>query len=89
MSELNMDPHVGMTAKIETGDEVLEDLLNKGKICFAPLFIIYDSIDERAEESYFKSPYSGIFHERRYILDRVQLVGFVWTTKSKTLNISK
>lgn len=89
MSDLKMDSQIGMTAKIETEDEVLGELLNNGKIYFAPLFVISDAKDERTMESYFKSQYSGIFHETRYILDHAQLVGFVWTTKPQSLNILK
>lgn len=87
MSDLKMDSQVRMTAKIETKDEVLGDLLNKGKICFTPLFVVSGATDERVGESYFKSPNSGIFHETRYILDNIQLMGFVWTTKPKIINI--
>lgn len=89
MSELKMDSEVGMTAKIETEDEVLGDLINKGKIYFAPLFVVSDATDEKTGGSYFNSPYSGIFHETTYILDKTQLIGFVWTTKPKMLNISE
>lgn len=89
MSELKMDRELGMTAKIQTEDEVLGNLLNEGKIFFTPLFIVNDAKDERTGDSYFKSPYSGIFRETRYILDNVQLICFVWTTKPKMLNVSK
>lgn len=89
MSDMKMDPQVGMTAKIETEDEVLGDLLNKGEICFTPLFVVSDAMDRKTGESYFKSPYSGIFHETTYILDKIQLISFVWTTKPKIINISK
>ena len=84
-----MDPQVGMTAKIETEDEVLGDLLNKGQICFTPLFVVSDATDGKTGKSYFKSPYSGIFHETTYIFDNIQLISFVWTTKPKIINISK
>lgn len=87
-SDIKMDPQVGMTAKIETEDEVLGDLLNKGQICFTPLFVVSDATDGKTGESYFKSPYSGIFHETTYIFDNIQLISFVWTTKPKIINIS-
>ena len=89
MSDLKMDSQVGMTAKIETEDEVLGDLLNKDEICFTPLFVVSDATDEKTGESYFKSPYSSIFHETTNILNDVQLIGFVWTTKPKIINISE
>ena len=89
MSDMKMDPQVGMTAKIETEDKVLGDLLNKGEICFTPLFVVSDATDGKTRESYFKSPYSGIFHETTYILDNIQLISFVWTTKPKIINISE
>lgn len=89
MSDMKMDSKVGMTAKIETEDEVLRDLLNKGKICFTPLFVVSDATDRKTRESYFKSPYSGIFHETTYILNNIQLISFVWTTKPKIINISE
>lgn len=89
MSDLIMDSQVGMTAKIETEDEVLGELLNKGKICFTPLFVVSDATDGKTGDSYFNSPYSGIFHETTYILDNIQLTGLVWTTKPKIINISQ
>ena len=89
MSELNIDTHVGMTAKIVTEDEVLGDLLNNGKISFAPLFVVSDAKDGKTGDSYFNSPYSCIFHETTNILNKLQLIGFVWTTKPKIINISE
>ncbi len=83
MSDLKIDPEVGITAKIQTEDKVLVKLLNEGKIFFAPLFIVSDAKDETAGESYFRSPYSSIFRETRCVLDSVQLIGYVWTTKHK------
>lgn len=88
MSNLKMDPNVGLTAKIQTEDEVLSDLLNKGRINFAPLLVVNDAKDNKTGRSYFESPYSAIFHETTFILDQAQLVGFVWTTKPKILNIA-
>lgn len=89
MSELKMDREISMTAKIQTEDEVLGALLNEGKIFFTPLFMVNDAKDEKTGDSYFKSPYSGIFRETRYILDNAQLLCFVWTTKPKMLNVSE
>lgn len=88
MFDLKLDPEVGMTAKIQTEDDVLGELLNEGKLFFAPLFIVSDAKDETTGESYFRSPYSSIFRETRCILDNVQLISYVWTTKPKLLNIS-
>ena len=89
MSDLKMTPQKGMTAKIETKDEVLGELLNKGQIAFAPLLIVSDAKDEKTGDSYFKSSYSGIFHETRYRIDQAKLMGFVWTTSPKLLNIAE
>ena len=83
MSDLILDPKVGMTAKIQTEDKVLVKLLNEGKIFFAPLFIVSDAKDETTGESYFRSPLSSIFRETRCVLDSVQLISYVWTTKHK------
>jgi len=83
MSDLKIDPEVGITAKIQTEDKVLVKLLNEGKIFFAPLFVVSDAKDETTGESYFRSPYSSIFRETRCVLDSVQLISYVWTTKHK------
>lgn len=83
MSDLKLDPEVGITAKIQTEDKVLVKLLDEGKIFFAPLFIVNDAKDETTGESYFRSPYSSIFRETRCVLDTVQLISYVWTTKRK------
>ena len=89
MSDLKLDPEVGMTAKIQTEDDVLGTLLDEGRIFFTPLFIVNRAKDEKTGDSYFKSPYSGIFRETRYILDNTQLLCFVWTTKPKILNVEE
>lgn len=89
MSDLKLDPEVGMTAKIQTEDDVLGTLLDEGRIFFTPLFIVNRAKDEKTGDSYFKSPYSGIFRETRYILDNTQLFCFVWTTKPKILNVEE
>lgn len=83
MSDLKIDPEVGITAKIQTEDKVLIKLLNEGKIFFAPLFVVSDTKEETTGESYFRSPYSSIFRETRCVLDSVQLISYVWTTKHK------
>lgn len=89
MSDLKMLPQGGMTAKIETDDKVLRELLNKDQISFAPLFIVSDATDEKTGDSYFSSPYSGVFRETRYCIDKAELLGFVWTTCPKLLNIAE
>ena len=89
MNDLKMDLEKGMTAKIETNDEVLGELLNSGKIFFAPLFVVSDPKDERTNGSYFESPYSGVFNETRYIINQAELKGFVWTTSPKKLNVAR
>ncbi len=87
INDLKQEPHVGMIAKIETDDKVLIELLNTGKIYFAPLFVVSDALDEKIGKSYFESDYSGVFHETRYILNKAKLISFVWTTAPKKLNI--
>lgn len=89
MSDLKMLPQGSMTAKIDTEDEVLRELLNTNQIFFAPLFIVSDARDEKTGDSYFNSPYSGIFHDTQYRIDKAELMGFVWTTSPKPLNIAK
>lgn len=89
MSDMKMTPKEGMTAKIETEDEVLCELLNTGQISFAPLFVVSDAIDEKTNDSYFNSPYSSIFRETRYRIDKAELMGFVWTTSPKLPNIAE
>lgn len=85
MSDLKMLSHGEMTAKIETEDKMLRKLLNTGQIAFAPLFIVSDAKDEKTGDSYFMSPYSGIFRETQYRIDQAKLMGFVWTTSPKRI----
>lgn len=88
MSDLKMEPNVGMTAKIETEDEVLGNLLMNNKIYFAPMFIVDDATDNNTGKSYFESPNSAIFRETQYILDKAHLMGYVWTTSPKVINMA-
>ena len=72
-----------------------EEALEKGKFSVISIIghgtfgVVYRAKDEKTGDSYFKSPYSGIFRETRYILDNTQLLCFVWTTKPKILNVEE
>ena len=88
-NDLKLDVNGSITGTIETEDEVLEELLNKSQIHLTPLFMVNDATDKKTGASYFNSLDSGIFNETRYIIDKAQLLSFVWTTSPKRLTIAK